>query len=93
MIYVISAMVVGALAFFLTFHCEYEDGIVGRFALGGLWVIEFSVVYEWLVEGVPNDVLPSTVGINVCFALFLTRHVYRFLIRANGRNDWKPARK
>ena len=86
---VVSAHIVAIEATILVYHKRYEDGFLGRIALVGL--IISSLVF--IVDGWEGDlitVLPQTASAAVAFALFFTRHLYRFLRwHYTGKYCWK----
>ncbi len=89
---VISAHIVAIEATILVYHKKYEDGFIGRIALVGLIISSLVFVVEgW--EGRLISVLPQTASAACAFALFFTRHLYRFL-RWNytGKHCW-PMKK
>lgn len=94
MVYPLIALAIMCCAWFLVFHCEYEDGVIGRVALAGLAVTEMLIVMEWLIEDSVPEPLATTFYVQLFFALFLMRHVYRFLRwRTRGDHEWRKAVK
>ena len=93
MFYALLCFLVAAISVFLVFHCKYEDGIIGRFALAVLFFGNAIVFGEWF-NGVEYSVNPTTLTIQLGISLFLIRHVYRFLKwNKTGANDWRENEK
>lgn len=88
------AAVIFGCATFLIFHCQYEDGVIGRLALGVMAMSQLVVLLEWLFDAEQYAVLPTTAAVQAGMALFMLRHVYRFL-RWRTRVDyqWRKAIK
>lgn len=88
-----AALAVFLICLVLVLHPDYEDGLVGRIALatialaalarflaiaGGDWQMQFNSIAFLLWVGL---------------ALFLGRHLYRFLRwRRAGTHDWRETR-
>lgn len=93
MFYAFLCFVVASISAFLVFHCEYEDGLLGRIALAILFFGNAVVFGEWF-NGVEYSVNPTTLTIQAGITLFLVRHVYRFLKwNKTGANDWRTNEK
>lgn len=93
-LYLVAAAAILLCAVFLVFHCQYEDGVIGRAALAVLALAELIVLMEWYHEGQAYEVLPTTYAVQIAVALFMLRHVYRFLRwRHSNAHRWRPARK
>lgn len=88
-LYVFSCVVVACISIFLTAHCKYEDGVIGKFSLATIAVGCLIVFGEWLND-VDYKVNETTLVIQLGLMVFLTRHAYRFLKwRKTGANDWR----
>ncbi len=85
---VLAAHVVAAASVYLIFHEKYDDGLVGRISL----VLLLFASLAFIVDGWSGDlveVLPATALGAVSFAMFLSRHVYRFMQWSkDGKHDW-----
>lgn len=73
-----SCIVIFVVAASLILHPSYDDGFLGKIALGGLIVSTMGPLWEHFHSGVRYNVLPTTLLIYVATALFLSRHAYRF---------------
>lgn len=94
-LYSLLAIEIAGVCTILVWHDEYEDGVFGRFALGVLALAELCVAWaSWVDKSDYNGLLGTTYAIQVGIALFITRHLYRFLRnRITGEYDWRPAKK
>ena len=90
-IYVFALCVVIAVCcLVLVFHCHYEDGLFGRLGLVLIFGAAFVRGAGILEAGF--DITVSRVGVLLWtgLALFLTRHLWRFLRwRRSGRHAWR----
>lgn len=78
-IYLTLCAVLMVLAPYMIFATCYEDGIVGKLALGMVWFAASAVVlralFEWLLPPIePRAVLSILAGMTV----FMLRHLTRF---------------
>lgn len=87
-LFVLSVAVIGIIAFILVFEHHYEDGVIGRAALGIVALMSISVVFSEIAGdryGMPPEVTWLLVGV----AIFMARHYYRFLCYTKfGRYIW-----
>jgi len=89
MIYVVSAFTAMLACFILVCHCKYDDGIIGRSALLPIIVAEMVVVAQYYFEGVEPEIATPHGILQVSFAVFITRHTYRFLMfHYTGKSSW-----
>ena len=86
------------LCFFLVFHKEYEDGLLGRIGLGLVGVAAFSRCMSLgdavFFGGMPIVVSGTATLLWFGLYIFLARHTYRFLRwRCMGEYDWRPTHR
>jgi len=93
-IIMISAIILAIVAPFLALHREYEDGVCGKIALFCLTVAGMGKVALW-VDGSYYLIAPTPIStfIWVGSAIFLLRHLFRFMLftRRNDRADQVPS--
>ena len=83
-IVMVSAFDVLICCIYLIFHSQYEDGIIGRAALGAMAFAAFLVLYEDVIaalgHGGPHLHRASFVGAVLWsgIGVFMARHVIRF---------------
>ena len=86
----ICALVLSVTAGILVWHEQYEDGLLGRVALGGVFIAGLVVT---LVEMFTSASYTGPLELKimaVSVALFMLRHVYRFLRYVKtGQGAWK----
>jgi hypothetical protein len=88
------AAIVASVAIILILHHEYEDGLVGRIALSGLGLGAIVRVTEIISHGASLPVTPVGVLIWISLAMFLGRHLFRFMRwKHSGDYDWRAIRK
>jgi len=77
-------------AIIMIVHPKYEDGFIGRLALGGLVIGALVVILSELVSGQQYTQVPVEFNLMaVSLALFMLRHLYRFLSWAHsGKYAW-----
>ena len=86
------ALVVGLCCFVLVFHCHYEDGLFGRLGLALMFVASFSRMAGIAEVDFDIEISKSGMVLWAGLALFLARHLYRFLsFRRNGKHAWREA--
>lgn len=56
----------------------YEDGVFGRVGLLGISFSSTTFLVEWVWGGVQYYILPQTVMLVSCFAIFICWHLWRF---------------
>jgi hypothetical protein len=92
--YLLACGLLAVCSTFLVLHCKYEDGFFGRISLAVIACIEGFTIWEWWIDDVIPQVLPSTYWKELAFALFFARHVYRFMMwRLYGDHEWTEVRK
>lgn len=90
----VCATIVALVAVTLILHQEYEDGLVGRLGLCGICLGAIVRGSEIAALGAAVAVPPVGVLIWISLAVFLSRHLYRFLRWHKRRDyDWRPASK
>lgn len=90
----LCATVVASIAIILILHHEYDDGLIGRVALSGLGLGAIVRVTEIISNGASMPVTPVGVLIWVALALFLGRHLRRFMKwKHSGDYDWRTIKK
>jgi hypothetical protein len=90
--YLTVAIVILGVSALLIWHRDYEDGFVGRFALGvmSMGALVLLIRAATSEARIPPEVELLLLGV----ALFMARHAYRFLrYRATGTHSWRPASK
>jgi len=73
-----SAWVIFIVASTLMLYPHYEDGIIGRIALGGMVGVTALPLWDYFHYGTQYDLLITTAAFYVVVALFISRHFYRF---------------
>ena len=83
-------MVLTVSAGILVWHDQYEDGLIGRIALGGVCIAGLVVTLAEVFDSVRYTAPLEFKIMAVSIALFMLRHVYRFLryVRT-GQGAWK----
>jgi hypothetical protein len=72
----------------LIFHNEYDDGIVGKVALGMIQLAAFGVVWD-SIEGVRYEPLPVQMLFTGGATVFFLRFIYRWeRWRLSSRRDF-----
>lgn len=99
----LSSIVVLVVCTVLVFHPEYEDGLFGRVALAIMAIASLTRCMELMEEGFTRRPFgPVAVVLWFGLAIFLARHLYRFLRwrrDCNGdghgepKHGWKRAHK
>lgn len=88
-IVIVSCLIICVVSVYLALCQEYEDGIIGNIALGGMAVSTAGPLYE-MANGSEYEFAPTTVLMYAAVAAFLARHMYRFMKwRKTGENDWR----
>ena len=91
--HLIAALIILCVCVTLIFHCEYEDGLIGRIALAGISIAEFALVVDAL-DGSEYHIMPSTFIVQISLCVFLLRHLYRFLKwHRRGAYEWRAIQK
>lgn len=83
------ALLIGVIAAILIAHCRYEDGLIGRIALGGV-VLAAVMICVSEIDGAyydaPDEMLLLLAGVTA----FMVRHLYRFLRYTHtGAGAWR----
>jgi len=81
-----------SIALVLVFHKDYDDGVIGKIALGMVIIASGGVIFDSM-QGVEYEPLNVTLLFLAGVTLFLIRFTYRWLRwRASGRRkfDWGP---
>ena len=87
-LFVLSVAVIGIIAFILVFEHNYEDGVIGRAALGIVALMAIAVVFS-TIAGDRYSQPPEVTTLCVGVAIFMSRHYYRFLCYTKfGRYIW-----
>lgn len=88
-LYVLLSIGIAGISIYLASNCKYEDGVIGKIALGVLAIGNFVVVAEF-VSGIEYLVNPTTLFIQFGVFMFLIRHAYRFRKWVKtGAHDWR----
>lgn len=91
-IVVTASILISIIAAYLIWDRDYEDGIVGRIALGILSAAGGLLARETYTEAL--SLTPALTVIVFATALFFARHIFRFIgYRRSGSNSWRPASK
>ena len=86
----LCALLQAVIAAVLIVHEDYEDGLVGRIALGGV-ILAGVVVVLSEIHDARYTAPPELVLLLVSNSLFMSRHLFRFLRwNRNGAHSWKP---
>lgn len=87
-VYLVSLTIIAQITTVLIFCHVYEDGVIGKAALGTLWIISLGVLGDSL-QGRSYEPLAVNVVLVAAFALFLSRHFYRWLrYQTSGKFKW-----
>lgn len=82
--------VVLAVSLVLVFHSDYEDGLVGRLGLALIAFAAYSGFMRILDREFQAYVSPVWLLLWAGLALFLLRHLWRFLRwHRTGEGDWR----
>ena len=75
---------------FLVWNENYEDGLIGRLALGSL-AFSSAVMVALIYEQAPMSNMKPALGLFISsVALFMLRHAYRFYMWNKGKGfNWK----
>ena len=90
-----SAAIIFAVSLYLALCRDYEDGILGNFALGGMAMASTPTLYETIAPmfgaaGSKYEFLPTTALLYAAVALFMVRHAYRFRRwTKTGKGEWR----
>lgn len=76
-IFLVACLVLLIVPIYFVTHKVYEDGFFGRIGLLGVSFSAATFLLEW-IDGEGFEVLPQTVMMVSCFALFLCWHLFRF---------------
>lgn len=88
-LYLVLLLIIFFVSGVLLFSCDYEDGIVGKLALGAMWVLSAGVLID-STDDVTYQPLAVNVMLTLAFTLFLVRHFYRWLqFTRSGKFAWK----
>jgi len=84
-----SAGVILFVSLYLALCRNYDDGVVGHVALGGMSMASAAPLYE-AAAGVDYDFVPTTALMYAAVAIFMARHLYRFRkYRKTGDGEWR----
>lgn len=90
----VAIALICGLSWFLVFHCQYEDGFFGRIALAAMALGALVVLLASAFTDTVYTFNPETQVILCGMALFLLRHVYRFMRwRLTGDGAWRGTGK
>jgi hypothetical protein len=84
-VFLISALVIGAVSVYFIFSNNYYDCVVGRISLSIMAVASFVVGHEY-IEGWTSEPLPTTTALLVGMALYMAWLLFRFERRK--RRGW-----
>ena len=91
---IITLLILFGASTFLVLHCAYEDGLFGRAALSMIAVASMVLLVHVVDQSATYAFLPETEMILVGVALFMARHVYRFMRwRISGEGSWRGGGK
>jgi len=84
-----SAIVILVVSLYLAMSKNYDDGVIGHAALGGMALASAAPLYEAIV-GVDYSFVPTTALMYLAVAVFMTRHAFRFTRwRLYGTGTWR----
>lgn len=78
-LYIGSLIFILVVAVWLIFDRRYDDGCLGRIALGIMVVACSLTLWERFTTEVDRLVAPTTSWLAFAFAIFMLRHAYRHL--------------
>ena len=89
-----AATAVLTISLILVFHPEYEDGLLGRFALCRICIAAFALGSNFIDAEFAAQFNKPGIMLWLGICIFLCRHFYRFMRwRYRGDFAWRPARK
>jgi hypothetical protein len=74
----IPIILIGVMALFLVLHEQYEDGFIGRIALGGIVLAVVIVLLTHTGGWASYAFAPELTLLLWAICVFIARHVYRF---------------
>ena len=90
----LCAAIVAVICTVLVFHKDYEDGLLGRLGLAVMAIASLARLSHLVEHEFSRNVSPIGVMLWLGLAIFLGRHLYRFLRwRRSGEGDWRGADK
>ena len=93
-IVLLLASITSVIATVLVFHKDYEDGIIGRFALSLIAIAGVGRVVGIMESEFSYSVSPQGAMIWAGMAIFFSRHLYRFLRwKHHGTYEWREIDK
>lgn len=89
MVEIFPILLIGAVSAFLAYHEDYDDGLVGRSALG-VAVLMAVIMSIGVFRGVYTYHFPLELFVFLCaVAVFAARHAWRFLqYHRHKRYSW-----
>lgn len=85
----IPIILIGLLAMFLVLHEQYEDGLVGRIALGGIVLAVVITILSEFGDWARYHFSPEMSLLLWCLCAFFARHCYRFWrYSTSGKFKW-----
>ena len=89
MLDVLPILIIGAVSAFLVYHDDYDDGLVGRAALG-LAILMAVIIGIGSIRGIYKYEFSSELYLFLsAVAAFATRHAWRFLqYHRNKKYSW-----
>ena len=89
-----SAIIMCVITLFLVFHCDYEDGLVGRISLVSIFFSELVLSIDVFSDISSVDMTRVLLIAQFGVTLFFIRHVYRFSMwRWFKKYAWRPSTK
>lgn len=90
-----SSLIVAVVCLVLVLHQDYEDGFLGRAALGIISTLSFLIcarlILGWLGE-IDHAVSPGRALLWLALAVFFARHLWRFERRRDSpERPWHAA--
>lgn len=82
--FTIPVLLIGLVAIILVVHKQYDDGLVGRLALSAIILGSFVIVLQDIIEDIAIEVSNEILLLVWPFAVFMIRHLYRFLRFTHG---------
>lgn len=87
--YTAALVIILIISGLLVLWCHYDDGVVGKLALIGCFFGAGVPLWE-IISGTQLHVFTTTVLLTCGMALFLVRHLYRFVRwRCGPTCDWR----
>lgn len=87
-LYLVPLIIIAVLCSIMIFCGHYDDGVIGKLALVGMWLISIGVLAD-TVDGVRYEPYRAHIAVTWSFCVFLMRHYYRWrMYSTHGLFAW-----